>query len=173
MKRVILFVLLLTVGCLEQAAEEVPEEVTKELTVTSPAFQHNSAIPSKYTCQGEDVNPPLHIEDIPEGTVTLAVLVEDLDAPRGIFVHWVVWNIAPMNTIAENTIPGTEGVNSFNKHSYGGPCPPSGEHRYVFKVYALDIHLDLDSTATKEDVVTAIEGHILAEGELIGLYSKV
>lgn len=164
-KIVPLFVLLLVAGCLGQAE-------VKELTITSPAFQHNSDIPLKYTCDGENVNPPLTIEGIPEGTKSLVLIVEDPDAPRGTWIHWVVWNIDPKTTIAEKSIPGTEGINDSKKHSYGGPCPPSGTHRYFFIVYALDIYLDLDSTATKEDVEKAMENHILAEGELIGLYSR-
>jgi len=169
-----LLVLLLIAGCLEQAEEPSPiEEVEiRELTVKSPVFEHNGDIPSKYTCQGEDVNPPLEIAGIPEGTVSLVLLVEDVEASRGIFVHWVVWNIDPVNRIGENSIPGIEGTNDFKKHSYGGPCPPSGTHRYFFTVYALDTILGLDSHATKQDVERAMEGHILAQGELIGLCSK-
>lgn len=179
MRRVIpVVLLLLVVGCFNQAPEE-PEEIApteevemKELTVTSPAFQHNGAVPSKYTCQGEDINPPLEIAGIPEGTVSLVLIVEDPDAPMGTWIHWVVWNIDPEKIIEEDSVPGTEGTNDFRRHSYGGPCPPSGTHRYIFRVYALDTELDLDSTAKKQDVERAMEGHILAEGELIGLYSK-
>ncbi len=171
MRRVVpLLVFLLITGCLGQAEE--PTEEVKELTVTSPVFQHNGDIPPKYTCDGENVNPPLAIEGIPEGTVSLVLIVEDPDAPRGTWVHWVLWKIDPETTIAEKSIPGTEGMNDFKKHAYSGPCPPSGTHRYVFIVYALDINLDLDSTATKEDVENAMKGHILAKGELIGLYSR-
>ena len=164
MRNVVPFVLLLVAGCLGQTE-------VKELTITSPAFQHNSDIPLQYTCDGENVNPPLTIEGIPQGTESLVLIVEDPDAPGGTWIHWVVWNIAPETTIAENSVPGTEGMNDFKKHAYGGPCPPSGTHRYFFIVYALDTTLDLESTATKKDVENAIKDHILAEGELIGLYS--
>lgn len=176
MKRVA--VLLLLVGCLSQAPETsdkelLPSEVEIiELIVTSPVFAHNGDIPSKYTCHGEDINPPLEIEGIPEGTVSLVLIVEDPDAPRGTWVHWVVFNIEPANTIAEDSVPGTEATNDFRRQSYGGPCPPSGTHRYFFIVYALDIRLDLDSTAQESDIIRAMEGHILAKGELIGLFTK-
>lgn len=143
-----------------------------ELKITSSAFEHNGNIPAKYTADGEDVNPPLHIEGIPEGTQSLVLIVDDPDAPMGTWDHWTVWNINPTDNIGENTVPGTEGMNDFKKHSYGGPSPPSGTHRYFFKVYALDTKLDLDPDSKKADVEKAMEGHILAKGELIGLYSR-
>ena len=173
MKKVALIVLLVITGCIGQA--EKPEKLTteaKELIISSPAFEHNGNIPSRYGCEGENINPPLVIEGIPEGTVSLVLIVEDPDVPQGIFVHWVVFNINPETIIEENSIPGIEGTNNFRNNVYGGPCPPSGTHRYVFIVYALDTILGLDSTATKNDVIEAMEGHILARGELIGLYSK-
>ncbi|MEM2897215.1 MAG: YbhB/YbcL family Raf kinase inhibitor-like protein, partial [Candidatus Bathyarchaeia archaeon] len=144
----------------------------KELKISSPVFENNEFIPKKYTCDGDDVNPPLKIEGIPEGTQSLVLIVDDLDAPTRTWNHWVVWNIPPIEEIEENSVPGVEGMNDFKKHSYGGPCPPSGTHRYFFKVYALDTKLDLDPNSTKEDVERAIEGHILAKGEIIGLYSR-
>jgi len=147
-------------------------KVLERLVVKSPAFENNGFIPSKYTCDGEDVNPPLRIEGIPEGTKTLALIVDDPDAPMGTWDHWIVWNIPPVEEIKEDSVPGVEGLNDFNKHSYGGPCPPSGTHRYFFKVYALDTELDLSPNARKEDLEKAMEGHILAKGELVGLYSR-
>jgi Raf kinase inhibitor-like YbhB/YbcL family protein len=145
----------------------------KKLSVMSPTFENNQLIPAKYTCDGDDVNPPLAIEGIPEGTKTLALIVDDPDAPMGTWDHWIVWNIpATTSKIAENTVPGTEGLNDFRKRSYGGPCPPSGTHRYFFKVYALDVKLDLSQTARKRDVEKAMQGHVLAEGELVGLYRR-
>jgi hypothetical protein len=143
-----------------------------KLTITSSAFENNGKIPAKYTCDGENINPPLHIEGIPDGTRSMVLIVDDPDAPMGIWVHWVVWNIPPTNTIKENNVPGIEGLNDFGKHSYGGPCPPSGTHRYFFKVYALDIELDLDTNSRKQDIEKAIQGHVLAQGELVGLYSR-
>jgi len=145
---------------------------TKELNITSPAFENNGFVPSKYTCDGADVNPPLKIKDVPKGTESLVLIVDDPDAPMGTWDHWIVWNIPPTVAIDEDSVPGIEGMNDFNRHSYGGPCPPSGTHRYFFKVYALDISLHLDSNVRKEDVERAMEGHILAEGEMVGRYSR-
>ena len=144
----------------------------KELTVKSPAFENNKLIPSKYTCDGEDVNPPLIIEGIPEETRSLVLIIDDPDAPMGTWDHWIVWNISPTNKIEENSVPGVQGLNDFRKHSYGGPCPPSGTHRYFFKVYALDTKLDLNQNSRKKEVEKAMKDHILAKGELIGLYSR-
>jgi len=144
----------------------------KELTIKSPVFDNNKSIPSKYTCDGDDVNPPLIIEGIPEGTKSLVLIVDDPDAPMGTWDHWIVWNIPLTNKIEENSVPGTEGLNDFRRHSYGGPCPPSGTHRYFFKVYALDTKLNLDSNSRKKDIEKAMKGHILAQGELIGLYGR-
>jgi hypothetical protein len=144
----------------------------KELTVKSPAFENNKLIPSKYTCDGDNVNPPLTIEGVPNETKSLVLIVDDPDCPTGTWDHWIVWNIPPTNKIEENTIPGTEGINTARKHSYGGPCPPWGTHRYFFKVYALDTKLSLNSNSNKKDVEKAMQGHILAKGELIGLYNR-
>ena len=144
----------------------------KKLSVESPAFENNKLIPAKYTCDGDDVNPPLIIEGIPEEAKTLALIVDDPDAPMGTWDHWIVWNIPPTGKIEENTVPGTEGMNTDRKHSYGGPCPPYGTHRYFFKVYALDTKLTLNPDSKKKDVEKAIESHILAKGELVGLYRR-
>lgn len=144
----------------------------KELKITSPAFQHNGMIPSKYTCDGENVNPALQIEGIPEGTQSLALVIDDPDAPMGTWDHWVVWNVPPSNEIRENGVPGTEGMNGFRRHNYGGPCPPGGTHRYFFKVYALDTKLTLNLNSNKRDLEKAMQGHILAKGEIIGKYTR-
>ena len=144
----------------------------KKLFVNSPSFENNTLIPVKYTCDGDDVNPPLSLGGLPKETKSLVLIVDDPDAPMGTWDHWVVWNILPTSEIGENTVPGTEGVNTYRRHSYGGPCPPSGTHRYFFKVYALDIILDLSSNATKKDVEKAIKSHVLAKGELVGLYNR-
>jgi hypothetical protein len=144
----------------------------KELTVKSSAFTNNGPIPTEYSCDGEDVNPPLSIEGIPQGTQSLALTVDDPDAPMGTWDHWVVWNISPSNEIKENAVPGVEGTNDFTKHSYGGPCPPSGTHRYFFKVYALDTRLNLSPNSRKKDLEKAMQGHILAKGEIMGRYSR-
>jgi Raf kinase inhibitor-like YbhB/YbcL family protein len=148
-------------------------KLMKKLSVKSLAFENNQLIPAKYTCDGNDVNPPLTIEGIPEGTKTLALIVDDPDAPMGTWDHWIVWNIpATTSKIEENAVSGTEGMNDFRRRSYGGPCPPSGTHRYFFKVYALDVKLDLSPTSRKRDVEKAMQGHVLAKGELVGLYRR-
>jgi hypothetical protein len=144
----------------------------KELTVKSPAFENNKLIPPKYTCDDNDVNPPLAIENVPDETKSLVLIVDDPDCPTGTWDHWIVWNITPTSKIEENTVPGTEGMNTARKHSYGGPCPPWGTHRYFFKVYALDAKLNLNPNSNKKDVEKAMQGHILAKGELIGLYRR-
>jgi len=145
------------------------------LKLSSPAFKHNESIPSKYTCDGADVNPPLMIENVPSGTKSLALIVDDPDAPAGTWVHWVVWNMGPSTIeIKENSIPSgaLQGFNDFRKTDYGGPCPPSGTHRYFFKLYTLDMMLSLDPKTKKADLERAMKGHILAQCELIGLYKR-
>ena len=145
----------------------------QELKVKSPAFESNKPIPKKYSCDGNDINPPLTIEGTPKEAKTLALIVDDPDAPSGTFEHWIVWNIpASTNKIGENTVPGKEGMNSANQPSYMGPCPPGGTHRYFFKVYALDVELSLGINSKKKDVEKAMQGHILAKGELVGTYSR-
>ena len=142
------------------------------MRLTSPEFEQNSMIPAKFTCDGEDINPALNIEEIPQETKSLALIVDDPDAPMGTWVHWVVFNIPVTSQIQEHSVPGRQGLNDFRKKDYGGPCPPSGTHRYFFKLYALDIELDLEESARKGDVEEAMEGHILAQTELIGLYKR-
>ena len=165
--------MLLLIGCAPQEIKDTSIKMTemKQLVVTS-VFEHNTAIPKKYACDGENINPPLHIEGIPEKTQSLVLIVDDPDAPVGIWDHWIVWNIPPTSAIAEDSVPGVEGLNSWEKKPYGGPCPPSGTHRYFFKVYAVDTMLDLGANAVKSDVEKAMKSHILAQGELIGLYSR-
>ncbi len=144
----------------------------KELVVKSSAFKENKLIPSKYTCEGDNINPPLTIEGIPEKAESLTLIIEDPDAPAGLFTHWLAWNLPTTGTIKEHSVVGTEGLNSSKRRGYSGPCPPSGTHRYFFKVYALDIRLKVEPMSEKEDVENAMQGHILAQGELIGLYRK-
>jgi Raf kinase inhibitor-like YbhB/YbcL family protein len=144
----------------------------KALSVSSSAFENNKLIPAKYTCDGDDMNPPLTIEGTPEEAKSLVLIVDDPDAPRGTWDHWIVWNILPTGKIAENTVPGTEGLTTDRQHAYGGPCPPWGTHRYFFKVYALDTMLNLSPNSTKKDVEKAMQSHVLAQGELIGLYRR-
>ena len=146
-----------------------------DLSITSPAFLPGGMIPSKYTCDGADVSPPLLIGNIPENTRSLALIVDDPDAPVGTWVHWVVWNIvANTREIPENSVPpgALQGTNDFRKQEYGGPCPPSGTHRYFFKLYALDALLSAQEGATKARIEEAMKGHVLAQAELIGLYRR-
>jgi len=145
---------------------------TTTLNISSPAFASKGFIPAKYTCEGENVNPALHVENIPQSAKSLTLIVEDPDAPGGTFDHWIVWNIRPFAMIIEDVVPGVEGKNSFGKTNYRGPCPPTGTHRYFFKVYALDKLLDVKAGAGKMEVEAAMQGHILAQGEIIGMYKK-
>lgn len=160
---------LLFAGCL-QANTSNREVSYMNLNVSSPAFGQNERIPANYTCDGRDINPQLNISGIPDGTVSLTLIVEDPDAPLGTWDHWIVWNIPPTGSIRENSVPGTEGMNSFNRKEYGGPCPPSGSHRYFFRAYALDTRLTLKENAGKKEVLEAMREHILAQGELVGRY---
>lgn len=145
---------------------------TQLLKIDSPVFENEELIPARYTCEGEDINPPLTIGDIPEGTKTLALIVEDPDAPNGTFDHWVVWNIPVTDKIEENSNPGISGENGFGKTGYGGPCPPTGTHRYFFRVYALDAALDLKAGSNKKLLLEEIDEHLLAMGEIMAKYAK-
>jgi len=142
------------------------------MRLSSPAFEHNGPIPGKFTCQGEGVNPALIIEGIPPEAKSLALIVDDPDAPGGDFVHWVVYDIPVTAGIEENSIPGKQGVNSSGRTNYASPCPPTGTHRYFFKVYALDKMLNLEEGLRKADLEKAIASRILEKAELIGLYKK-
>jgi len=142
------------------------------MKLTSPAFKLNEHIPDIYSCNGKDINPQLDIEDIPSGTESLALIMDDPDAPIGNFVHWVAFNIPVQNKIKPNTEPGVQGKNNFNKNGYGGPCPPGGTHRYYFTVYALDTKLNLSEGSDKKSLEKAMKGHVLDRAKLIGLYSK-
>jgi Raf kinase inhibitor-like YbhB/YbcL family protein len=145
-----------------------------KMKITSSAFQAGANIPSKFTCDGGETSPPLQIEGVPSGAKSLALIVDDPDAPGGLFTHWMIWNISPQtNTIAEGSAPkGVQGTNDFGKSRYGGPCPPSGTHRYYFKVFALDRELDLPSGAKRSQLDSAMKDHVVAQGELMGRYSR-
>lgn len=146
-----------------------------DMKLTSSVFEHNESIPSTYTCDGRDVNPPFAISGVPEGAKSLALIVDDPDAPAGDWVHWLVWNIDPGTTeIGEGSIPdgAVQGTTDFNRTGWGGPCPPSGTHRYFFKLYALDTALNLETSAKKAELERAMEGHELERTELIGLYER-
>ncbi len=151
-----------------------------EIKIKSPAFVPGGQIPWKYTCDGMDISPPLSWTSGPEGTKTFALICDDPDAPMGTWVHWVLFNLpADITEFRENIPPDKElengakqGMNDFRKIGYGGPCPPGGTHRYFFKLYALDTEINLEAGATKAELLKAMEGHILAEGQLIGRYER-
>lgn len=143
-----------------------------QLQLTSTAFNQGGDIPRKYTCEGDNINPPLECKGMPRQTAVWALITEDPDTGHGVFDHWLVWNIRPNETIKENDVPGIYGRNSFGKNGYGGPCPPTGRHRYFFHVYALDKELDLPPGSTKQELQNAMQGHILATAELMGHYEK-
>ncbi len=142
------------------------------MKLTSPVFKNNETIPRVYTCDGKDINPVLHIEGVPASAKSLALIVDDPDAPMGMWVHWVVYDIPVTSKIEENSIPGRQGNNDFGRKNYGGPCPPGGEHRYFFKLYALDTQLHLADRTDKQALEKAMEGHILDEAVLVGLYKR-
>lgn len=145
------------------------------MTVRSSAFENYQLIPSKYTCDGENVNPPIQIEFAPAEAKSLVLVMDDPDASIGVFEHWLVWNINPRTTqIGESSVPleAVLGTTDFGKTGYGGPCPGSGVHRYFFKVFALDTVLDLPEGAKNSDLQKAMKGHILTEAELIGKYER-
>lgn len=153
------------------------QSVTKieGLKISSPAFENGGEIPKKYTCDGANVNPPLKIENVPSNTKSLALVFDDIDAPRGTYVHWILWNIDPsVKEIKENSVPErvVQGVNDFKKLNYGGPCPPRRAHKYVFKIYALDTLLNLNPNLTKKDLEKVMEGHIISRAQLTGLYNR-
>lgn len=149
--------------------------MSSEMRMTSPAFDHGRPIPPRYTADGDNINPRLDIESPPEGTASFALIMDDPDAPRGTWVHWVVWNIpADASFFPEGGLPpGTvSGLNSWGRSGYGGPSPPSGTHRYVFKLYALDTALDLPPDTDKGRLLMAMEAHVLGRAELMGTYAR-
>lgn len=150
------------------------------LDLTSTVFAAGESIPSEVTCDGDDISPPLQWSDPPAGTQSFALIVDDPDAPIGTWVHWVLFNLPGDSRSLPKAVPpdaeladgSRHGNNSWPRLGYGGPCPPSGTHRYVFKLYALDGKLDLEAGAGKEDLLQAMEGHVLAEAELMGTYAR-
>ncbi len=142
------------------------------MKLSSPDFGHNSFIPREFTCQGSGVRPDLSIEGIPPGAKSLVLIIDDPDAPGGDFVHYVLYDIPVAESITGSSIPGKQGVNTMGRLGYVSPCPPSGVHRYFFKVYALDVILDCSEGLSKKDVESKIAPHTLDKAELIGLYRK-
>jgi len=151
-----------------------------EIKITSSAFEDGGLIPAKYTCDGADVSPPLQWDAVPEGTKSIALISDDPDAPMGTWVHWVLFNLPaqtrelPENVPTDETLPNgaKQGITDFGRVGYGGPCPPSGTHRYFFKIYALDTELQIDTGAGKRGLLKAMEGHILRQGQLMGKYKR-
>jgi len=145
-----------------------------KMKITSSAFQEGGNIPSKFSCDGGNTSPPLQISNVPPEAKSLVLIVDDPDAPSGLFTHWAVWNISPQtNTVAEGSTPkGVQGTNDFGRSGYGGPCPPYGMHRYYFKIFALDRELDLPFGAKRSQLDAALKGHAIAQGELMGRYSR-
>jgi len=143
------------------------------ISITSPAFKHNQSIPDQYTCRGRNVNPPLAINGVPESAQSLILIVNDPDAPDGDWIHWAVYNISPYTRfINEDSLPGTAIPNDFKTAGYGGPCPPSGTHRYVFSIYALSKILPQTKKITLPQLKSAIKEHGIAQGRLIGTCTK-
>jgi Raf kinase inhibitor-like YbhB/YbcL family protein len=171
----LIFLLIVVLGQSLPGQKSIHDHKNKSMNaikISSSAFRENEMIPTQYTCDGKNINPPLDFKDIPKQAKSLALIVDDPDAPVGTWVHWVVWNIPVVQHLNENSIPGKEGLNDFQKQSYGGPCPPSGIHRYFFKVYALDNMLNLPEATTKAQLESAMKNHVLASGELIGFYKR-
>lgn len=176
---VLCLVVVLSVGC--EYRERPLKEGEMALTVSSSAFQEGDKIPAKYTCEGQDVSPPLAWSEPPAGTRSLALIVDDPDAPGGVFTHWLLFNIPPdsrelpeaVPTQAELASGALQGKTDFGRTGYGGPCPPPGRpHRYQFTLYALDQPLDLEGGASKKQLLSAMQGHILAQGQLTGTYQR-
>ncbi len=171
--------LLVLFGAMPQYAGSAWKGVIN-MQITSPAFEEGGPIPAKYTCDGQDISPPLAWKNAPDGTKSFALISDDPDAPMSTWVHWVAFNIPPELTgLQENVRKEAEakngvrqGNNSWPRMGYGGPCPPSGTHRYYFKIYALNALLDLKPGATKAEVLQAMKGHVLAEAHLMGKYKR-
>jgi Raf kinase inhibitor-like YbhB/YbcL family protein len=171
-----LFLILACVAC--QASSPVGEgdgEGQMPMTISSTAFSEGDEIPRRHTCDGDDLSPPLSWSGAPHGAQSLVMITDDPDAPAGTFVHWVLFNIPPDTSSLSEGVSGVgiQGINGFGKGGYGGPCPPKGPaHRYFFKMYALDTSLNLQSSATKSEVEMAMQGHVLAQGQLMGSYER-
>lgn len=173
LKHFLALVLFFIISCNQQQKETQTTGVA-EMKLTSSAFQNNGQIPSEYTCDGNDLSPPLSISEVPANAKNLVLISDDPDAPVGTWDHWVIFNMHPSTReISKGKEPqGTAGKNSWGRTGYGGPCPPSGTHRYFFKLYALDTMLNLPQGAAKKDLERAMQGHIIAQAQLVGLYKR-
>jgi len=159
----------------QKAIDKKIENKKTMLKITSPAFENQGFIPQKYTCDGENINPPLKINNLPSQAKSLVLIVDDPDAPMATWNHWLVWNIPPeTKEIKENSFPqgAVLGKNDFGKLEYGGPCPPSGTHRYFFHLYALDTILQLSKGTNRNELEQAMKNHIMGQGELMGKYQR-
>lgn len=185
MRKLLCVPVLLTLlcSCSSRNANTAPAERAARMTiqVTSSAFKDEGSIPAKYTCDGQNVSPPLKWNSIPKATKSIALIADDPDAPRGTWVHWVVYGLPPSLRELPENVPaaesvlgngGRQGTTDFGKIGYGGPCPPNGTHRYFFKVYALDTDPHLNPGLTKAQLLKAMEGHVLGEGQLMGKYTR-
>jgi hypothetical protein len=176
------FILLFTIifSTINNFPQQERGKFKMEIEIRSRSFKDGEYIPPKYTCDGMNISPQLSWSCKVEGIKTFAIIVEDPDAPRGIFTHWIVYNIpSKINSLMENSTPAKNvsdevlmGTNDFGRIGYGGPCPPSGTHRYYFRIYGLNSAVHLDSGATKSEVVKKMEGHIIARGEFMGKYQR-
>ncbi len=184
LRKLVILLLVPVALCYCKQEKQVQEQAEKgeamDIKVTSPAFEQGGMIPAKYTCDGDNVSPPLKWAPVPDGTESIALISDDPDAPMGTWVHWVMYNTpAGATELAENVPPdkvlpngARQGITDFRRIGYGGPCPPSGTHRYFFKIYALDAQLDLQAGASKDNLLKAMQGHILAQGQLMGRYKR-
>jgi|TARA_Y100000310_G_scaffold345573_1_gene466765 hypothetical protein len=174
-----IIMLFFIIGCTAQVENIETEQIEKtegvvKMKITSPAFKSNQEIPAEFTCDGQDLSPELNFWSVPDNAKSLVLIMDDPDAPGGNWDHWIAFNINPKT----NTLPrgiekaGVAGKNSWGRTGYGGPCPPSGTHRYIFKLYALDKMLDLKEGASKSEIENAMQGHIIEKEELIGLYKR-
>jgi Raf kinase inhibitor-like YbhB/YbcL family protein len=160
--------------------ESMPILARETMKLESSAFKAGGVIPAKYTCDGQDISPPLSWSDVPANARSFALIVDDPDAPRGTWVHWVAWNIPAKTRALDEGLPKEDslsnqvkqGMTDFQRPGYGGPCPPSGTHRYFFKLYALDMALNLPSQTTKGELEKAMKGHIVDQAELMGTYHR-
>jgi Raf kinase inhibitor-like YbhB/YbcL family protein len=183
----VLLLMFVLVGCAnhpqpaaQQPVANKPGEDKTEIKLTSAAFKEGQLIPRTYTCEGVNISPPLDWSGVPKSAKTLAIICDDPDAPSGTWVHWVLYNLPADNIGLVENLPATEklaaggfqGKNDFEKIGYGGPCPPSGTHRYFFKIYALDSELPLKAGATKAELLKTMEGHIVLQGQLMGTYRR-
>ncbi|MGA2297848.1 MAG: YbhB/YbcL family Raf kinase inhibitor-like protein [FCB group bacterium] len=182
MKKLSYIFLIIIFAILISSSLNIPPKGTKimDIIIKSSAFENNGFIPKQYTCDGKNISPKINWSNLPTATKSIALICDDPDAPMGTWVHWVIYNIPPdVKELPENVPPlailpnkAIQGKNDFKKIGYGGPCPPSGVHRYFFKIYALDLMLKNDPGLTKDQLLKAIEGHIISKGELIGKFKR-